>query len=129
MESTSNSSAVPNSRCPVASSTSASPRQREEEDHPEEIWRSQFKRILLVVALLLVMMSSVALPSEAAYAPSKSSPKTNAYATMLYMGTPRDYEFYVAARVMLQTLLHFKVDADLVVIASQDVPLKWTKTL
>jgi hypothetical protein len=125
MESTSNSSAVPNSRCPVASSTSAPPRQREEEDHPEEIWRSQFKRILLVVALLLVMMSSVALPSEAAYAPSKS----NAYATMLYMGTPRDYEFYVAARVMLQTLLHFKVDADLVVIASQDVPLKWTKTL
>ncbi|CAK9210031.1 unnamed protein product [Sphagnum jensenii] len=48
---------------------------------------------------------------------------------MLYMGTPRDYEFYVAARVMLQTLLHFKVDADLVVIASQDVPLKWRKTL
>ncbi len=81
------------------------------------------------MALLLVMMSSVALPSEAAYAPSKSSPKTNAYATMLYMGTPRDYEFYVAARVMLQTLLHFKVDADLVVIASQDVPLKWRKTL
>ncbi len=78
-----------------------------------------------MVAVVLLVMSSVLVPLEAAYAPSKM----NAYATMLYMGTPRDYEFYVAARVMLQTLVHFKVDADLVVIASTDVPEKWRRTL
>ncbi|KAL2545238.1 putative glucuronosyltransferase PGSIP7 [Forsythia ovata] len=49
----------------------------------------------------------------------------NAYATMMYMGTPRDYEFYIATRVMLRSLVKLKVDADLVVIASMDVPLHW----
>ncbi|XP_057510014.1 putative glucuronosyltransferase PGSIP8 isoform X2 [Actinidia eriantha] len=51
----------------------------------------------------------------------------NAYATMMYMGTPRDYEFYVATRVMLQSLARLAVDADLVVIASVDVPLRWVQ--
>ncbi|KAJ8764754.1 hypothetical protein K2173_009148 [Erythroxylum novogranatense] len=50
-----------------------------------------------------------------------------AYATMMYMGTPRDYEFYVAIRVMLRSLARLKVDADLVVIASLDVPLRWVQ--
>lgn len=53
----------------------------------------------------------------------------NAYATMMYMGTPRDYEFYVATRVMLRSLSRLGVEADLVVIASLDVPLRWVRTL
>lgn len=53
----------------------------------------------------------------------------NAYATMMYMGTPRDYEFYVATRVMLRSLTRLGVEADLVVIASLDVPLHWVQTL
>lgn len=53
----------------------------------------------------------------------------NAYATMMYMGTPRDYEFYVATRVMIRSLARLNVDADLVVIASVDVPLRWVHAL
>ncbi|KAG6687512.1 putative glucuronosyltransferase PGSIP8 isoform X2 [Carya illinoinensis] len=53
----------------------------------------------------------------------------NAYATMLYMGTPRDYEFYVATRVMLRSLTGLGVEADLIVIASLDVPLRWVRVL
>ncbi|KAK3039477.1 hypothetical protein RJ639_028059 [Escallonia herrerae] len=53
----------------------------------------------------------------------------NAYATMMYMGTPRDYEFYVATRVMLRSLSKLRVAADLVVIASMDVPLRWVRAL
>ncbi|KAH7440147.1 hypothetical protein KP509_04G093700 [Ceratopteris richardii] len=48
---------------------------------------------------------------------------------MLYMGTPRDHEFYIAARVMFQSLLQLKVDADLVVIASRNLPRLWVQTL
>jgi hypothetical protein len=82
---------------------------------------------LALLGLFLVMSGAVS--SEAAYAPLKGTPKANAYATMLYMGTPRDYEFYVAARVMLGTLVQLQVDADLVIIASASVPLHWQKTL
>ncbi|KAK4286069.1 hypothetical protein QN277_002680 [Acacia crassicarpa] len=46
----------------------------------------------------------------------------NAYATMMYMGTPRDYEFYVAIRVLLKCLAALNIDADFIVIASVDVP-------
>ncbi|CAI0418145.1 unnamed protein product [Linum tenue] len=53
----------------------------------------------------------------------------NAYATMMYMGTPRDYEFYVATRVLLRSLAALRVDADLVVIASLDVPLRWVRAM
>ncbi|KAG9148835.1 hypothetical protein Leryth_023183 [Lithospermum erythrorhizon] len=53
----------------------------------------------------------------------------NAYATMIYMGTPRDYEFYVATRVLLRSLGRLNADADLVVITSLDVPLHWVQTL
>ncbi|KAL8158629.1 hypothetical protein V2J09_000166 [Rumex salicifolius] len=55
--------------------------------------------------------------------------KRNAYATMMYMGTPRDYDFYVATRVLMRSLAALNVDADLVVIASLDVPLKWVNAL
>ncbi|VVB02231.1 unnamed protein product [Arabis nemorensis] len=53
----------------------------------------------------------------------------NAYATMMYMGTPRDYEFYVATRVLIRSLRSLHVEADLVVIASLDVPLRWVQAL
>ncbi|XP_019420226.1 PREDICTED: putative glucuronosyltransferase PGSIP8 isoform X1 [Lupinus angustifolius] len=53
----------------------------------------------------------------------------NAYATMMYVGTPRDYEFYIAIRVLLKSLAKLKVDADLVVIASNDVPNRWVRAL
>lgn len=60
---------------------------------------------------------------------SFSAEHKHAYATMMYMGTPRDYEFYVATRVMLRSLMKLGVEADLVVIASLDVPPNWVKTL
>lgn len=53
----------------------------------------------------------------------------NAYATMMYMGTPRDYEFYVATRVLIRSLKGYHVNADIVVIASLDVPLNWIHNL
>ncbi|VVA93408.1 unnamed protein product [Arabis nemorensis] len=53
----------------------------------------------------------------------------NAYATMMYMGTPRDYEFYVATRVLIRSLKGFHVEADIVVVASLDVPLNWIHSL
>lgn len=48
---------------------------------------------------------------------------------MMYMGTPRDYEFYVAIRILLKSLSALNVEADLVVIASLDVPLRWVRAL
>lgn len=53
----------------------------------------------------------------------------NAYVSMMYMGTPRDYEFYVGARVMLRSLAKLDVQADLVLLASLDVPNSWVHTL
>ena len=58
-----------------------------------------------------------------------TSYRRNAYATMMYVGTPRDYEFYVAVRVLLKSLSKLNVEADLVVIASVDVPLRWIQAL
>lgn len=48
---------------------------------------------------------------------------------MMYMGTPRDYEFYVATRVMMRSLVKHNVDADRIVIASVDVPLRWVRAM
>ncbi|PKA61088.1 Putative glucuronosyltransferase PGSIP7 [Apostasia shenzhenica] len=62
-------------------------------------------------------------------APAKGARKRHAYASMMYMGTPRDYEFYVATRVMMRSLAKLRVDADLVVIASVDVPIEWVKAM
>eukprot|EP00246_Nothoceros_aenigmaticus_P005181 TRINITY_DN17062_c0_g1_i1.p1 TRINITY_DN17062_c0_g1~~TRINITY_DN17062_c0_g1_i1.p1 ORF type:complete len:511 (+),score=43.46 TRINITY_DN17062_c0_g1_i1:549-2081(+) len=79
--------------------------------------------------LLLLLLAPCVLPlTEAAYAPGRAKSR-NAYATMIYMGTPRDYEFYVAARVMLNSLARLDVNADRVMIASDDVPVKWLDTL
>ncbi|XP_021747015.1 putative glucuronosyltransferase PGSIP8 [Chenopodium quinoa] len=60
---------------------------------------------------------------------SNNNKNKNAYATMMYMGTPRDYEFYVATRVMMRSLLQHQVQADRVVIASVDVPLRWVRAM
>lgn len=80
-------------------------------------WRS----LLFVVVLLLAVRSAIG--------GEEKRHSRNAYAAMMYMGTPRDYEFYVALRVMLKSLAKLKVDADLVVIASLDVPRRWIEAL
>ncbi|KAK7842684.1 putative glucuronosyltransferase pgsip8 [Quercus suber] len=78
-------------------------------------------RVLVAAAVVLsVVNETTASPTEK---------KRNAYATMLYMGTPRDYEFYVATRVLLRSLADLHVDADLVVIAALDVPRRWVRAL
>ncbi|RZR75545.1 hypothetical protein BHM03_00061066 [Ensete ventricosum] len=46
--------------------------------------------------------------------------RRHAYAALMYMGTRRDYKFYVVTRVMMRSLARLGVDADLVVIASAD---------
>lgn len=74
----------------------------------------------VLVAASLLFIASAAVEAAAA---------RNAYASMMYMGTPRDYEFYVATRVMMRSLRQLGVDADLVVIASDDVPRRWVQTL
>ncbi|KAI5070265.1 hypothetical protein GOP47_0014608 [Adiantum capillus-veneris] len=60
---------------------------------------------------------------------SKAPSSSNAYATILYVGTPRDYEYYIAAHVLLRSLAALHVNADLVLIASQDTPARWIKNL
>ncbi|KAJ7515240.1 hypothetical protein O6H91_22G007300 [Diphasiastrum complanatum] len=82
----------------------------------------------IAAELIWFLILGRVLCTNAAYAPVKVNAK-HAYATMLYMGTPHDYEFFVAARVMMQSLIRLKVDADLVVIVSKDVPHRWISTL
>ena len=81
-----------------------------------------FFRVLLV---LLAVVQTTALHGVKL----KKREHRNAYATMMYMGTPRDYEFYVATRVLIRSLFKLQVDADLIVIASLDVPLRWVRAL
>ncbi|KAK9984689.1 hypothetical protein SO802_034214 [Lithocarpus litseifolius] len=80
--------------------------------------------LVWVLVVVVVVLSAV---NETTASPTEK--KRNAYATMLYMGTPRDYEFYVATRVMLRSLADLHVDADLVVIAALDVPRRWVRAL
>ncbi|XP_047317653.1 putative glucuronosyltransferase PGSIP8 [Impatiens glandulifera] len=80
---------------------------------------------LPAIILLLLFSGAIVFPSSEAA--TTSFPRKNAYATMMYVGTPRDYEFYVATRVMLRSLSKLNVDADLVVIASADVPPRWVQ--
>ncbi|XP_078448140.1 putative glucuronosyltransferase PGSIP8 [Wolffia australiana] len=75
-----------------------------------------------VAAALLVLMLTAA-------AATAAERRKHAYAAMMYMGTPRDYEFYVATRVMLRSIAKLNADADLLVIASHDVPLQWQRTM
>jgi hypothetical protein len=52
-----------------------------------------------------------------------------AFSTILYVGTSRDYEYFVATRVMIQTLLRTGTRADIVVLASEGVPREWVDIL
>ncbi|EYU33539.1 hypothetical protein MIMGU_mgv1a0057861mg, partial [Erythranthe guttata] len=86
------------------------------------------RRRLILLGVLCAALVCVVCAAAAAAAEEEVQHR-NAYATMMYMGTPRDYEFYTATRVMLRSLGDLKVDADLVVIASMDVPLHWVQAL
>lgn len=88
--------------------------------------------VVVVAALVFVFVFETAATATATATTSWAQPRAehrNAYATMMYMGTPRDYEFYVATRVLLRSLSRLLVDADLVVIASLDVPPRWIHAL
>ncbi|ONI06596.1 hypothetical protein PRUPE_5G069400 [Prunus persica] len=87
---------------------------------------------ILLLPLLLLVLETTAFSENHQLKQQQRRPRQyyrNAYATMMYMGTPRDYEFYVATRVMIRSLSRLHVAADLVVIASPDVPLRWVQTL
>jgi hypothetical protein len=78
---------------------------------------------------LWVLLSVVAGDEVAKAAVEAVAPRRHAYAAMMYMGTPRDYEFYVATRVMMRSLGRLSAGADRVVIASLDVPPRWVQAL
>ncbi|KAL2901725.1 putative glucuronosyltransferase PGSIP8 [Bienertia sinuspersici] len=84
--------------------------------------------MVLVLALSMLLMTT-AMTVERRKGGGEEPKHKNAYATMMYMGTPRDYEFYVATRVMMRSLLQLDVQADRVVIASVDVPLHWVRSM
>ncbi|MQM05814.1 hypothetical protein Taro_038627 [Colocasia esculenta] len=89
-------------------------------------WRKSW----LLAALLVVLQVTAAEKGPAEGEAGRREPqRRHAYAAMMYMGTPRDYEFYVATRVMLRSLAKIRADADLVVIASVDVPPRWQRQL
>ncbi|XP_010264301.1 PREDICTED: putative glucuronosyltransferase PGSIP8 [Nelumbo nucifera] len=88
-----------------------------------ETRRLGFSKILLLLTAFLAATATQGVVGD------RVRTHRNAYAAMMYMGTPRDYEFYVATRVMLRSLAKLRVDADLVVIASIDVPERWVRTL
>lgn len=84
------------------------------------------KSLSLIAAAVLVLAT---LASGQQQLVKQNQKHKNAYVAMMYMGTPRDTEFYIATRVMLRSLTNLNVDADVVVIASLDVPLQWVQTL
>ncbi len=77
---------------------------------------------ILIFYLLNIQVSTLSMHLE-------SDSKKNAYATILYPGTIHDYEFYIATRVLFQSLIKLKTNADLIVIASQTMPQNWIETL
>lgn len=81
------------------------------------------KRLLWFVLLCLTAVCVVAREEE------DGGRRKHAYVAMMYMGTPRDYEFYVATRVMMRSLARLGVDADRVVLASVDVPTRWAHAM
>jgi hypothetical protein len=80
------------------------------------------KRLVWLVLLCLTVVCVVAREEE-------GGRRKHAYVAMMYMGTPRDYEFYVATRVMMRSLARLGVDADRVVLASVDVPARWVHAM
>ena len=85
-------------------------------------WGINSRNALLVICMLTIIHAWVTVNVA-------KKPIRNAYATMIYVGTLRDYKFYVAMHVMLRSLHCLNVDADLVVIASRDVPQPWINKL
>ena len=61
--------------------------------------------------------------------PAKATAYRNAYASMIYCGTDRDYEYFVATRVLMKSLAKLRPQADLVVLASTSCPSHWLYTL
>ncbi|ONM15197.1 Putative glucuronosyltransferase PGSIP7 [Zea mays] len=80
----------------------------------------------LLAAVWVVVAAAATAEGEVAVG---AAPRRHAYASMMYMGTPRDYEFYVATRVMMLSLRRLSPNADRVVIASLDVPPLWVQAL
>lgn len=68
----------------------------------------------VAVVLVLYVVAPVTVTGE--------EEKSGGGGAMIYTGAPRDYEFYVGARVMMRSLAKLGVDADRVVIASSDRP-------
>lgn len=85
----------------------------------------------LPLLLLLLLAVTAAAREERGLARVQGPPPRHrhAYAAMMYMGTPRDYEFYVAVRVMMRSLTRVRADADRVLIASADVPRDWVRAM
>jgi hypothetical protein len=85
----------------------------------------------LLLPLLLAVTAAVAAREGRGLARVQGPPPRHrhAYAAMMYMGTPRDYEFYVAVRVMMRSLTRVRADADRVLIASADVPRDWVRAM
>lgn len=53
----------------------------------------------------------------------------HAYAPIMYMGTMRDNEFYVAMRVMIKSFVGMEMNANLVINASLDFTRRWDQAL
>ena len=85
-------------------------------------------RYLVLVLAILLLVTNV-LGRHELEERRRDVKHRHAYAAMMYMGTPRDYEFYVALRVMMRSLAKFQVQADRVVIASSDVPDQWVQAM
>lgn len=83
----------------------------------------------IVAAAAVAVAVVVGAEGEVAVGAAAAPPRRHAYAAMMYMGTPRDYEFYVATRVMMRSLGRLSATADRVVIASLDVPPRWVQAL
>lgn len=97
----------------------------EEESYNMGNWGMRLWKLLLAAA---VVVSSTAAGETTTTTTTRARHK-NAYVAMMYMGTPRDYEFYVGARVMLRSLANLRVNADLVLLASLYVPAPWVDTM
>ena len=82
-----------------------------------------------LVAAAAAWAAAGAAEGEVGAVAGAAAPRRHAYAAMMYMGTPRDYEFYVATRVMMRSLGRLSATADRVVIASLDVPPRWVQAL
>ncbi|CAD7701491.1 unnamed protein product [Ostreobium quekettii] len=80
-------------------------------------------------ALLRVMVALVGLGVATAIDCASSQCHKHAYASILYTGTKRDNDYFLAMRVMFGSLQKTKPDADLLALVSPDVPSTWRERL